>query len=130
MTSGAGGPATVEYPADLELLREVLRDRGWREDDDVEWCWRWPVPQPDGMLLFRTGPLIMFDEEDPGLGFLVESPLLWDASAPMLRYRSVQLLIMALDRVETWRYPQQAAEIDADQVVGPGGWSVASSPTR
>lgn len=79
---------------------------------------------PAGSLdLFRAGPLILFDEEDPDLGFLVESPLLRDGIEAVLRYGSVPSLIKVLDRVETWRYPQGAAEIDPDQVVLPGAWS-------
>lgn len=35
----------------------------------------------DRVDLFRAGPLIMFDEEGPTLGNLVESPLLHDIDA-------------------------------------------------
>ncbi len=111
---------TAEVAADLALLRQVLRQRGWYEDLDTPWCWRWPAAPPAGITLFRAGPLILFDEEDPALGYLVESPLLHDASAPVLRYRSAPSLINTLDRIETWTYPQQAADIDHHHALRPG----------
>jgi hypothetical protein len=108
--------------AELAMLRHLLNQRGWYEEPNTTlWlCWRWPTSPPDGIDLFRAGPLIMFDEEDPTLGYLVESPLLHDTDAPVLRYRSVESLINILDRVETWTYPQQAADIDPDHTVRPG----------
>jgi hypothetical protein len=119
-------PAQVE--TDLAVLRQVLELRGWDQDPDDPWCWRWSTSAPAGLDLFRAGPLILFDEEDPDLGYLVESPLLYDQAAPILQYRSVETLINNLDRIETWTYPQRAAEIDPHHTVLPG--DISSVPRQ
>lgn len=111
---------SAQVEADLTTLHQVLRQRGWQQDQDIAWCWRWPVTPPDGLDLFRAGPLIMFDEDDPALGFLVESPLLHDTDAPILQYQSVETLINTLDRIEAWTYPQQAGDIDPSHAIRPG----------
>lgn len=111
-------PAEVE--ADLATLRQVLQQRGWHQDPNDPWCWRWPATAPDGVDLFRAGPLILFDEEDPTVGYLVEGPLLHDQDEPILQYQSVDALISTLDRIENWSYPQQAADIDPRHAIRPG----------
>jgi hypothetical protein len=112
--------ALAEVEADLATLHYVLQQRGWHQDPEISWCWRWPATPPNGLNLFRAGPLILFDEEDPNLGYLVESPLLHDTDAPILQYESLEALIHTLDRIETWTYPQQAVDIDPRHAIRPG----------
>ena len=110
--------ATLE--AELAMLHNLLSQRGWYEDLETPLCWRWPTSAPDGIELFRAGPLIMFDEDDPSVGYLVESPMLHDTDAPVLQYRTAETLINILDHIETWAYPQQAADIDPHHAIRPG----------
>jgi hypothetical protein len=50
ITSRLVVPADVE--TDLAMPRQVLELRGWREDPNTPWCWRWPATPPlDGIAL-------------------------------------------------------------------------------
>jgi hypothetical protein len=102
----------------LAGLWRVLNERGWRVVEGDEFTWWWPAnsDQTRGLGLFRPGPAIYVDEEDPDDGLYVEGPLSKDESTPLLRYRTVGDLIVALDLIEAWAYPLGAADIDPDHL--------------